>query len=175
MDHIGEHRRQDAALEERLRQGAGDEEADGLALGDDHGDLDAALLRHGSGIAAGLQLAHALAQIAGDILDNPAPVDVQRQLQQAMDEGNARIDGAEHDDEVEGAMLDRIVDDAALQLQGHDLDQEDHHRQDQEQDLVPAGGLPDIGNEVGGKRAGKGHRTSDSAVLLLVEHAGLRI
>jgi hypothetical protein len=65
----------------RLRQCAGYEEADGLGLGDDHGDLDAALLRHGIRFAADLQLAHALAQIAGDILGDPTPVDVQHQLQ----------------------------------------------------------------------------------------------
>jgi hypothetical protein len=90
-----------------------------------------------------------------------------------MDEGNARIDGAQHDDEVECAMLDRVVDDPALQLQGHDLDQEDRHRQHQQQDLIPAGRQPDISQQLGRKRGGKAHGRSENPVLLFLEHAGL--
>jgi hypothetical protein len=79
-----------------------------------------------------------LAQAANRILAHPGPVDVERELQYLLEQRHAGIGHGKPQDGPGRARLDRIVDDAPLQLQRHAAQAEHTGGQKGKDDLMPA-------------------------------------
>src|SRR6516225_8452315 len=76
------------------------------------------------------------AQVPYSALADPPAIDIEAELGCALDEHHPGIDGAQHDHPAKRAVLDEVVDDAALQLERDDFYQKDGDGEDQEQQLM---------------------------------------
>ena len=66
---------------------------------------------------------HPASQIAGRALADPGAINIDDELDAALHQSGADIDGAELDDPPKIPVLDEIVDDPALQFERHDFEQ----------------------------------------------------
>ena len=90
IDHVADHARQDAALQQRLGDADADEAADRLGLLQDHGDLHARpAVRMGPRVRRDALAAHAVAQPADGVFGHPAAIDVEDQLEGLLGERHA--------------------------------------------------------------------------------------
>ena len=85
-----------------------------------------------------LDVLQGLAQRAHGVLAHPAAIDVQHQLEDLLEQGDAGIGDGEPEDGLGGAVLDGVVDDPALQLERHAGQAEHAGRQHGERDLMTA-------------------------------------
>ena len=144
-DHVAEYAQQHAAVEQRLREAGADEAADRLNLRDDHRDLDAFLPRRGRACRSGRRgRVHLQAQALVRGLAHGAAIDVHHQLEASVQERHPDVNQAQRSDELPPPAVDRAIDDAPLQLERHQLDQEQRHREQRQQHLVPGADLPDV-------------------------------
>src|SRR6185437_16056309 len=115
MDQIGQHRTQDASLQQGLGNAPADETADRLDFGNDHRGLNPFRLQaRCSGRIGTDQDMHPAAQVAGRALTHPAAVNIEDELGAPLRQDGTGIDGGEDDDESEASVLDEVVDDPAL-------------------------------------------------------------
>src|ERR1700737_264208 len=89
-------------------------------------------------------------EIAGCALADPAAIDIEDELGAALHEDAAGIYGAQDDDEPIVPVLDEVVEDPALQLERHDLEQKYTDGKQQEEQLVPTARLQNIAEYVAG-------------------------
>src|ERR1051326_8020438 len=124
MDYVGQHGTEDAPLQQRLRDAAADKATDRFDFRDDHRRLDPfSLWRRCGGRARADQNMHPAPQIADRTLADPAAIDIEDELGATLHQYGAGIDRGERHYEPVLAILDEVIDDPALQLQGHDFEQ----------------------------------------------------
>jgi NTE family protein len=120
--HVAQHGDQNAALQDRLREGLADEAADPVHLRGHDRDRLAVL------VLAGLA-AHGAAQTQRGAFAHEPPVQAQQVLEAALQHDGAQVQHAEPDQQFEVLIADRAVDDPPLQLERHHGERKHEHRE----------------------------------------------
>ena len=134
-------------MQQGLRYAQADEAAHRVDLGDDDRDLDAvmraALGRIRLGVAG--EFLGQQAQVPRRRLADAGAIDVEPQLEAALDQDDRDIGEAEQQYRRQMAIADRVIDDAPLQLERRQGQQEDQDGDDREPELITTGPPPAIG------------------------------
>lgn len=137
-DHVAQDRDEDFGLKDGLGDAAADEAADGLRLGEDHQHADALrivrLVFGGTPIEGSMDAA---SQRANGVFRDPGTIHVHDELHQALAECDAGVGDREHQDRSIRVTLERVVHEAALDLQRRGAEQKHGDRYGEQPELMP--------------------------------------
>jgi len=139
IQHVADDAHQDAALQQRFGNADAHEAADRLDLVENHGDLDTGVVGRFPRMKRQSALPPTIVRsVRTESSATPAAIDVERELETLLDQGDARVGKSQPENRRESAVLDDRVDDPSLQFQRDGAQQEYGDRQCRQTQLVLA-------------------------------------